>query len=316
MKRLLFLLLTPTFLMAQFPKDCSNCSTKIIDSQQLEDLDIYKLRLLKNEIYARNGYTFTNKTFSEHFKKFSWYQPKNDNNSIQISEIETKNIEFINEKINTILEFIGSESNSKYKTLSNFKIEELFTSQKKQELGINFNIWKVYQYEDKTGSYFLVVTEQKYKEPIENKVFNTAIKAFNFKVENNIWYKTFEINDATTADEDSIWFWTRYIYVEDFDDDGIIEPIVIYGTNGKNGYDDGRIKILLYYKGKKIGIRIQNGVLDDERNFTVDAEFYNIPKSIQDKIKNQMKFIEENEHAILPYQWENKMQKKALHIKE
>ena len=316
MKETLFiLLLIPTFLFAQFQKDCGNCSTKLIEPKQLENLEIYNLRLLKNEIYARKGYTFTNKTFAEYFKKFSWYQPKNDNNSIQFSDIESKNIALINEQINVIDQYIGSEDNSKYRTLSNDKIETLFTAQKKQELGINFPIWKVYKYEDKTGSYYLVLTEQKHKEPQDEKIFNSAIKAFNFKVEKDIWTKTFDINDAIVTDEESIWFWTKYIYVEDFDDDGIIEPIVIYGTGGMNGYDDGRIKILLYYKGKKIGIRIQNAVLDGERNFTVDADFYSIPKNIQDKIKDQMKIMIENDVTILPTDWENQMNKKALIIR-
>ena len=68
----------------------------------------------------------------------------------------------------------------------------------------------------------------------------------------------------------------------------------------------------MYYKGKKIGIRIQNGVLDDERNFSVDADFYSLPKKIQDKILSQMNFMVENNHSLLPYGWQKKMAKKIL----
>lgn len=55
---------------------------------------------------------------------------------------------------------------------------------------------------------------------------NSAIKAFNFKIDGENWTKTFETNDTKHPEEVSIWFWSRYIYVEDFDNDGIIEPII------------------------------------------------------------------------------------------
>ncbi|MFB9079401.1 YARHG domain-containing protein [Flavobacterium procerum] len=296
--------------------DCSKCSSEIIDESKLENEDIRSLKLLKNEIYARKGYVFSSPEYSGFFKKYSWYKPVNDNKSIVFSDTEIRNIAILTQKISEISEYLSNEKNSKYKTLSEEKINQIFTKERRKELGINFVIWKVYDYKDKTGSYYLVLTEDKYKENVKGNNFNNAVKAFNFKIENNRWTKTFETNDFKESHEDSIWFWSRYIYVEDFDQDGIIDPIVIYGTSGPNLYDDGRIKILLYYKGKKIGIRIQNGVLDDERNFTVDASFYALPKKIQDKIIEQMNLMVENNHSILPHGWQKKMAKKMTFIQE
>lgn len=313
---LLCFLLASLSVTAQNLKDCSKCASEIINEKTIENLDLYALKLLKNEIYARKGYTFSNAEYTAHFKQFSWYKPLNNNSSIEFSDIEQKNTSILAQKISEISQYVINEQNSKYKTLSEEKIKEVFTDQKKKELGINFSIWKVYDYQDKSGSYYLVLTEEKFKEPKEGNYFNNSIKAFNFKIENNVWAKTFETNDSKKDEEENIWFWTKYIYVEDFDKDGIIEPILIYGTNGYNGYDDGRIKILLYYKGKKIGIRIQNGVLDDERNFSIDADFYNLPKNIQDTIVAQMNLMVENNHSILPYGWQKKMAKKMTFIKE
>jgi hypothetical protein len=301
---------------AQNKIDCSKCSSELINEKKLKNEDIYSLKLLKNEIYARKGYVFSNPEYADIFKKYNWYQPVSDNNSIVYSDIEIKNIAILTQRIGEISEFLETEKNSKYKTFSQEKINEIFTKEKRKEVGINFNIWKVYNYKDKTGEYYLVLTEDRYKEPSDGNNFNNAVKAFNFRIEGNRWIKTFETNDFKQKEEESIWFWTKYIYVEDFDNDAIIEPIVIYGTNGYNGYDDGRIKILLYYKGKKIGIRIQNGVLDDMRNFSLDADFYSIPKKIQDKITEQMYLMVENNHSILPYGWQKKMAKKMTYIDE
>ncbi|OUL63087.1 YARHG domain-containing protein [Flavobacterium sp. AJR] len=317
MKFYLFIILLITLsVKAQNKIDCSKCSSELIDESKLKNEDIYSLKLLKNEIYARKGYVFSNPEYANIFKRYSWYKPVSDNKSIVYSDIEIKNIAILTQRIGEISEFLMNEQNSKYKTLSKEKINEIFTKEKRKELGINFNIWKVYNYKDKTGEYYLVLTEDKYKEPADGDNFNNTVKAFNFKIENNRWIKTFETNDFKQKEEESIWFWTKYIYVEDFDNDGIIEPMVIYGTNGYNGYDDGRIKILLYYKGKKIAIRIQNGILDDERNFSLDAEFYRIPKKIQDKIIEQMNSMVENGHSILPYGWQKKMAKKMTFIQE
>lgn len=313
---LLYFLLISFTINAQNLKDCSECSSEIIRESSIQNLNVPALKLLKNEMYARKGYTFSNEEYARHFKQFSWYKPSANNNTIVFSDIEQKNIAILAQKINEISQ-PGSknEPNSKYKTLTQEKIDEIFTHEKKKELGINFSIWKVYDYQDKTGKYYLVLTEDKMNTSKEGN-FNNAVKAFNFKIENNVWTKTFETNDSKKDGEDSIWFWTKYIYVEDFDLDGIIEPILFYGTNGLNGYDDGRIKILTYYKGKKIGIRIQNGVLDDERNFSIDADFYNLLKSIQDTVVAQMNKMVENGHSILPYGWQKKMSKKMTFIKE
>lgn len=298
--------------IAQTQKDCSKCSSEIIDENNLKSFDSYALKILKNEIYARKGYTFSNQDYSNYFKKFTWYKPLNNNEKIKFSDIETQNIEIINQTINQISQLVSTQQNSKYKTLSEEKIKEIFTSKRKKDLGINYLIWKVYDYQDKTGKYFLVLTEDKFDEPIDGRPNNNAIKAFNFKVEKEIWTKTFETNDAKNGDEASIWFWSRYIYVEDFDNDGIIEPILFYGTNG----DNARVKILIYYKGKKIGIRIQNGDLDYQRNFSVDADLYKLPKKIQDTVKEQMSLIATNGNSILPYGWEKKMAKKMTLITE
>ncbi|MCV9926235.1 YARHG domain-containing protein [Flavobacterium sp. LS1R49] len=313
---LYIILLITVSVNAQDKINCSKCSSVLIDESKLENEDVNSLKLLKNEIYARKGYIFSNAEYADFFKKYSWYKPVNDNSSIVYSDIEMKNIAILTQRISEMSESQANENNSKYRIISKEKTEQIFTKEKKKELGINFDIWKVYSYKDKTGEYYLVLTENKYKEPADGNIFNNSIKAFNFRVENNSWIKTFEINDSKESREDSIWFWTRYIYLEDFDNDGIIEPIVIYGTSGYNGYDDGRIKILLYYKGKKIGIRIQNGILDNERNFSVDADFYTVPKKIQDKIIDQMNSMVENQHSILPYGWQKKVQKKMTFIQE
>ena len=135
--------------------------------------------------------------------------------------------------------------------------------------------------------------------------FNSAIRAIDLKFEKGNFQKIWEINDhvKSDGDENSIWFWTSYFDFKDFDNDKLIAPIIVYGTNGMNGFDDGRIKFIIYYKGKKIAIRQQNGVLDDERKTEIDNSFYSLPQKLKDNIKAKMALMEKQGKAIFTATW-------------
>lgn len=57
-------------------------------------------------------------------------------------------------------------------------------------------------------------------------------------------------------------------------------------TSGMNGYDDGRVKFIIYYRGQKI-----------------DKRFYALPIKLQETIKDKMNLMVTNNHAIFPYGW-------------
>lgn len=75
-------------------EDCSTCNEKKLGELELQDKIVEELRLLRNEIYARNGYVFSNQQFARYFENQNWYKPLN-NNSITLSTIATENINLI-----------------------------------------------------------------------------------------------------------------------------------------------------------------------------------------------------------------------------
>ena len=198
------------------------------------------------------------------------------------------------------------------KQLQTAEIERIFTPTKKAALGIEYEIYRVYSYSDKSGSYYFVMTENAYS-GINNEVKNDALKGFCIKNDfgqlSNLWsLRDFKKKkSADEGGENSIWFWSKYCSFSDLDGDGLIEPVIVYGTSGINGTGDGRIKILTYYKGVKKAIRHQNGTLDNERNTQVDASFYKLPMAIQKGVRNMMMKITENDHGIFPAGWESAM---------
>ena len=82
-----------------------------------------------------------------------------------------------------------------------------------------------------------------------------------------------------------------------------------------NGTADGRIKFVVNYKGQKITIRHQNGVLDFERETQVDKAFYGLPTALQMAVKQKMELMVKNGQAIFPAGWQAAMKagKTSIH---
>lgn len=92
--------------------------------------------------------------------------------------------------------------------------------------------------------------------------------------------------------------------------------LVGYQTIGPNGLDDGRLKLILYFGNKKIGIRHQNGVLDFQRYTQIDPSFYLLPVHFQTRIRSILLALEKEGSIVLPANWSTAMDAKQTMIKE
>lgn len=206
--------------------------------------------------------------------------------------------------------------------LSQQATAKFFTDSLNKLSGINYPILRVYKCNDKSGQFFIVLTESNDTITTHKDTFHFSIKAFNFRQDTNGLIKTWEMNDFITKQvnnddmENSIWFWTKYSEFADIDHDSLIDPILIYGTSGMNYTNDGRIKILIYYKGQKFAIRHQNGTLDFERNTQVDKEFYSLPTKLQAHVILIMEKMTADGNAIFPYGWQTAMKAHNLYFDE
>jgi len=222
-----------------------------------------------------------------------------------------------------ILSYFGFGQNSAVssKQLSKQEIDSIFTDSLRNKLQIEYSIYRIYQYNDKIGKHFIVMTENS-KECEELEKCLNSIKAFCYEFKNGNYNLEWNLNDFIlpegneVSEEYSISFWTKYFHLNDYDSDGIIDPILVYGTFGMNGPDDGRIKFIVYHNGLKRVIRHQNGTLDYERKTQVDRKFYSLPFSIQNRVKELMVSITKNDHGIFPYGWEKAMLNKELKFDE
>jgi hypothetical protein len=206
-----------------------------------------------------------------------------------------------------------------FEILTSKKVTELFPDTVRQRLNMTIPIFSVYKYADKTGQYYCILAESRDKIAAGKDTFNYNIKAVTVKATNGSFSKVWEINDNVIKnynDESSIQFWTKYLDFKDYDSDGLADPVIIYGTSAANGYSDGRIKFIIYYRGQKIAIRHQNGVLDPERETQVDMAFYSLPLSLQASIKQKMELMTKNNEAIFPAGWRAAMKNKKTTFNE
>ena len=213
----------------------------------------------------------------------------------------------------------GQKTTVSFEILTTKQATELFPDSIRKGLNISFPIFRVYKYADKTGKYYCILTESRNEITADKDTLNHQIKATNVKADKGSFSKLWEINDniiKNDNDENCIWFWSKYIDFKDYDGDGFADPIIIYGTSGANGYDDGRIKFLILYKGQKVAIRHQNGVLDFERETKVDKAFYDLPQTLQAAIKQKMELMMKNNQTIFPAGWQTAMKKKKTMFSE
>lgn len=200
--------------------------------------------------------------------------------------------------------------------------EKLLPDSVVKRLGIKHPVYAVFSFLDKNKQQYLVLAEREYKKEKE-KPLNDAVQAMILNSNNTVLQPILTITDFITPEKNikgftdySIWFWTKYASLTDIDGDGSVDPIIVYGTAGSNNYDDGKIKIVTCYKGKKYVIRHQNGSLDFERNTHIDKAWYTLPAKIQAKIKTMMNAMTDNNLAIFPAGWQKAMAAKKNYFDE
>lgn len=180
--------------------------------------------------------------------------------------------------------------------LTDKQVQTLFPHETLKEIGVTFPIRKVYAFQDKLGKQYLIISENN-----TNPDKATSIKAFNvFLKEETPPQVLWTITDAINDTEQAMWFYTRYISLTDLNNDGYIDPIVLYGTESQYGepYEENRVKFIIYYLGKKTAIRHQNSSLDDGRHTQIDRSYYKLPSEVKKKIRSIVATLEEREHAL------------------
>jgi len=72
-------------------------SNRILQNSDLETLALRELGIMRNEIFARHGYSFKKMDYRQIFEKFDWYAPISTNVDAELTQIERTNVSKIKE---------------------------------------------------------------------------------------------------------------------------------------------------------------------------------------------------------------------------
>ncbi|WP_125719234.1 M949_RS01915 family surface polysaccharide biosynthesis protein [Flavobacterium ustbae] len=173
-------------------------------------------------------------------------------------------------------------------------------AQRELEGVTDFPIYRAFEFSDKGGVYNLVLGENQ-KIISKKDTLNTKIQAVCVINDHGGFLEKWRINDLLedyNPKETTIWFWTKYCSTKDLDNDGYIDPVIVYGT--KTEYDEiRRVKIITVYKNKKYVIRAAECVLDDCRSFKKDQNWNTLPQKIKTYVDQLVIKLRKEQDLIL-----------------
>ncbi|MBS7256044.1 M949_RS01915 family surface polysaccharide biosynthesis protein [Flavobacterium branchiicola] len=165
---------------------------------------------------------------------------------------------------------------------------------------IEFPIYRAFEFSDKGGVYELVLGENQ-KSISKKDTLNTKIQAVCVINDHGGFLEKWKINDFledSDPKETNIWFWTKYCNTKDLDNDGYVDPVIVYGS--RTEYNEiRRIKIITVYKNKKYVIRAVECDLDFCISFKKDANWNTLPQKIKTYIDQLVVRIRKEQDLIL-----------------
>jgi len=175
-----------------------------------------------------------------------------------------------------------SQANTFAQKIESYRLTKEQITERELDGVSDFPIYKAFEYNDKGGVYELLLCENQ-KTIGKKDTLNTKIQAICTMTDHGGFREKWRINDLleiTEPKETNIWFWTKYCSMKDFDGDGYIEPVIVYGTRNEND-EISRVKIITLYKNKKYVIRAVESDLDYGRSFKKDANWNLLPQKIK-----------------------------------
>jgi hypothetical protein len=77
------------------PGDMEHFEDRRVEKAMLEGLSLHELRILRNEVYARQGRRFRSEWLQLYFSGEPWYDPRDDNREPPLTPVQKSNIETI-----------------------------------------------------------------------------------------------------------------------------------------------------------------------------------------------------------------------------
>lgn len=78
----------------------ANTNYELLSEEYLYKTEIAKIKLIRDEIYARHGYIFQNKETQKYFESKTWYKPNPEYSDELLNDMEIENLKIISTFLN------------------------------------------------------------------------------------------------------------------------------------------------------------------------------------------------------------------------
>lgn len=78
----------------------ANTNHELLSEEYLYKTEIAKIKLIRDEIYARHGYIFDNKEKQKYFESKTWYKPNPEYSDELLNDMEIENLKIISTFLN------------------------------------------------------------------------------------------------------------------------------------------------------------------------------------------------------------------------
>lgn len=188
-------------------------------------------------------------------------------------------------------------SAQEFKILKSDEVEEITNA----GVDLLLPVFKGFEYRDRGGMWDMMLLEDGYAQGRDTAT-NSTIEGVLLLLDHGGYLKKMAFTDVIQDDERDIRFWTSYCSFIDLDNDGHVDPIIVYASyrgDSRAEEEAARINIFILHKGRKAGIYAKECALDSCRSIRFDKNYTSLPHAIRQHLSKLMQVMREEKNVLL-----------------
>ncbi|WP_158300880.1 M949_RS01915 family surface polysaccharide biosynthesis protein [Chromobacterium sp. ATCC 53434] len=175
--------------------------------------------------------------------------------------------------------------------------------------GVRLPVVRHFCYQDRSGSYVLYLAAKSDRQQGGERLSSMLQAHLLKRAPDGALAPQWTVRDFAASGDAGGWFSPRLQELADLDGDGLIEPLLVYRFSPREneGLCCERIKLVMFYHGRKVAIRAESGEMDGSRSTVANAAFFSLPGAVRRHLVDKMEamyragdFTFDNSYRFVP----------------